>query len=149
MRNVFKRKQQLLTTNRLPWVSVWTNYWTHNCRVFAYEGRRRSGKPLIPSSLPPASLQDLPSLTAQTGCREEPLFGAQLSWEIQHSLNTVQESIKFTWNSQNKKLICCVCFRFHLKWKKNAQNFATLMLLPGCPVYYFSINGLINGVFRL
>lgn len=81
-------EKKLLVTNRLPWVSVWTNYWTHNWHVFAYEGRRRSGKPLIPSSLPPASLQDLPSLTAQTGCREEPLFGAERSntaWTLSKS----------------------------------------------------------------
>ncbi len=61
--------------------------------VFAYESRTRAGKPLIPSSLPPASLQDLPSLTAQTAHREEPLFGRKNNWSTVVLRHLYQTSI--------------------------------------------------------
>lgn len=51
----------------LEYVSLWE------------QGRGRKS-PLIPSSLPPASLQVLPPLTAQADRREEPLFGAKNNW---------------------------------------------------------------------
>lgn len=110
--------------------------------VFAYESRTRAGKPLIPSSLPPASLQDLPSLTAQTGHREEPLFGRKNNWSTvvlrhlyqtsiltQHCVQGLQEitPINFIQPKNETSVLQCL-FHHHI-----AMLMLASLTSPPCP----------------